>query len=101
MHAPPVPNICRAMRRGVALGVHSRQLHASRPALARILLGDSTDPVCASTFEARGHTVDSIPGLPKEELLKIIGEYDGLVVRSGVKVDKVRGGIGAQSHALP
>jgi D-3-phosphoglycerate dehydrogenase / 2-oxoglutarate reductase len=28
------------------------------------------------------------PGIPKEELLSVIGEYDGLVVRSGTQVDK-------------
>ena len=28
------------------------------------------------------------PGVSKEELLKIIGDYEGLVVRSGTQVDK-------------
>ncbi|CBJ25823.1 Phosphoglycerate dehydrogenase / Phosphoserine aminotransferase [Ectocarpus siliculosus] len=61
---------------------------SSRPALANILIGDSTDPVCESVFRSRGHAVDFKPGLSKEELLSIIGKYDGLVVRSGVQVDE-------------
>ena len=45
--------------------------------LAKVLLSDATDKICADQFRARGHTVDSKPGLSKEELKKIIGEYDG------------------------
>jgi hypothetical protein len=72
------------------LPVRNRGLaSATRPALARILLGDPTDPVCASVFAGRGHQVDLKPGLSKEQLLEVIGDYDGLVVRSGVQVDKV------------
>lgn len=49
----------------------------AQSALARILLSDATDKVCAEQFIARGHDVDSKPGLSKEELIKIIHEYDG------------------------
>lgn len=38
---------------------------ASRPALASILIGDATDPVCESVFRSRGHAVDFKPGLSK------------------------------------
>ncbi|CAN0365883.1 unnamed protein product, partial [Laminaria digitata] len=61
---------------------------SSRPALANILIGDATDPVCESVFRSRGHAVDFKPGMSKEELLAVIGKYDGLVVRSGVTVDE-------------
>lgn len=37
----------------------------SRPALAKILIGDATNPVCESVFRSRGHDVDVRPGLPK------------------------------------
>ena len=33
--------------------------------------------VCIQIFKERGHEVDYKVGLPKEELLKIIPEYDG------------------------
>ncbi|CAM9922163.1 unnamed protein product, partial [Ectocarpus fasciculatus] len=80
---------------GAAAAAHSGRkgtvrslVGSSRPALANILIGDSTDPVCESVFRSRGHAVDFKPGLSKEELLSIIGKYDGLVVRSGVQVDE-------------
>ena len=45
--------------------------------LAKILLSDATNKICADVFTARGHQVDSKPGLSKDELKQIIGEYDG------------------------
>lgn len=55
---------------------------------ARILASDPIEPVCAKVFTARGHELVEKPGIKKDELVKIIGEYDGLVVRSGTKVTK-------------
>jgi D-3-phosphoglycerate dehydrogenase len=56
--------------------------------LAKILASDSIESVCAKEFKARGHELVEKPGIKKDELIKIIGEYDGLVVRSGTKVTK-------------
>lgn len=42
---------------------------ASRPALANILIGDATDPVCESVFRSRGHEVDFKPGLSKVKVV--------------------------------
>lgn len=58
------------------------------PSRARILASDSIEAVCAATFKARGHELVEKPGIKKDELLKIIHEFDGLVVRSGTKVTK-------------
>lgn len=44
--------------------------------------------MCGSVFKARGHELVEKSGIKKDELLKIIHEYDGLVVRSGTKVTK-------------
>jgi len=52
------------------------------------LASDSIEAVCAKTFKARGHELVEKPGIKKDELLKIIGDYEGLVVRSGTKVTK-------------
>ncbi len=52
----------------------------TQAALARILLSDATDKVCGEQFTLRGHDVDAKPGLSKEELKKIIHEYDGACV---------------------
>jgi len=39
-------------------------------------------------FKERGHELVEIPGIKPTDLLQIIHEYDGLVVRSGTKVTK-------------
>jgi D-3-phosphoglycerate dehydrogenase len=38
-------------------------------------------------FRDRGHIVDFLKTLPEVELIKIVGDYDGLVVRSATKVN--------------
>jgi len=43
-------------------------------------------PLAQKTFEARGVKVDFKPGLSTEELINIIGDYDGLAMRSSTKV---------------
>jgi D-3-phosphoglycerate dehydrogenase len=43
-------------------------------------------PKAAEIFRARGIEVDEKPGLSKDELLAIIGDYDGLAIRSSTKV---------------
>jgi D-3-phosphoglycerate dehydrogenase / 2-oxoglutarate reductase len=35
-----------------------------------------------------GLEVDVRPGIPQDELIKIIGEYEGIIIRSGTKVTK-------------
>jgi D-3-phosphoglycerate dehydrogenase len=44
------------------------------------------DPNAAAIFRERGCEVDEITGLSPEELIKIIGKYDGLAIRSSTKV---------------
>jgi D-3-phosphoglycerate dehydrogenase len=56
--------------------------------LAKVLASDSIESVCGEVFKARGHELVEKPGIKKDELLKIIHEYEGLVVRSGTKVTK-------------
>ena len=51
----------------------------------KILAADPVDPVCAQTFADAGHKLVE-KKLTREQLLEQIGQYDGLVVRSGVKV---------------
>lgn len=41
---------------------------------------------CIQIFKDRGHVVDLKKTMPESELIRIIGEYDGLVVRSATKV---------------
>jgi D-3-phosphoglycerate dehydrogenase len=52
----------------------------------RVLISDKLSPAAVEIFRERGVAVDVKPGLDKDELAKIIGEYDGLAIRSNTKV---------------
>jgi D-3-phosphoglycerate dehydrogenase len=52
----------------------------------RVLIGDKMDGKAAAIFRERGIAVDERPGLSPDELAAVIGEYDGLAVRSSTKV---------------
>lgn len=53
---------------------------------ARVLIADKMDPKAAAVFRQRGVSVDEKPGLSPGELCGIIGDYDGLAVRSSTRV---------------
>ena len=52
----------------------------------RVLISDKMDPRAAAIFRERGIEVDEKPGLSPDELKAIIGDYDGLAIRSSTKV---------------
>jgi D-3-phosphoglycerate dehydrogenase / 2-oxoglutarate reductase len=54
----------------------------------RVLISDSMDPKAAQIFAERGCDVDVITGKTPEELGEIIGQYDGLAIRSTTKLTK-------------
>ena len=54
--------------------------------MPKVLISDQMDPKAAEIFRANGVEVDEKPGLSKEELKAIIGDYDGLAIRSSTKV---------------
>jgi D-3-phosphoglycerate dehydrogenase len=56
--------------------------------MPKVLISDELSPAAVDIFKARGVDVDVKTGLKKDELLKIIGAYDGLAVRSATKADK-------------
>jgi len=53
----------------------------------RVLISDKMDPRAAAIFRERGIKVDEKPGLTPEEFKAIIGDYDGLAVRSSTRVN--------------
>ncbi len=53
----------------------------------RVLIADKMDEKAAAIFRDRGIAVDEKPGLSADELAAIIGDYDGLAVRSSTKVN--------------
>ncbi|MES2119525.1 MAG: phosphoglycerate dehydrogenase [Pseudomonadota bacterium] len=71
------------------------------------------DPKAAAIFRDRGVAVDEKPGLTPAELAGIIGDYDGLAIRSATKVTKAildaaprlkvvgRAGIGVDNVDIP
>ncbi len=52
----------------------------------KVLISDNLAPVGAQILKDAGLEVDINTGLAPEELKKIIGQYDGLVIRSATKV---------------
>ena len=52
----------------------------------KILISDQLEQSCIDILVHEGFTVDSRPGLSPGELHQVVGEYDGLVVRSATKV---------------
>jgi D-3-phosphoglycerate dehydrogenase / 2-oxoglutarate reductase len=79
----------------------------------RVLISDKMDPQAAVIFRERGCHVDEITGKTPEELIAIIGDYDGLAIRSSTKVTKAilaaaknlkvigRAGIGVDNVDIP
>jgi D-3-phosphoglycerate dehydrogenase len=79
----------------------------------RVLISDAMDPKAATIFRDRGIEVDEKPGLSPDELKAIIGDYDGLAIRSSTKVTKAlleaanalkvvgRAGIGVDNVDIP
>jgi len=54
----------------------------------KILISDKTSPKCAEILRKAGHQVEEKFGIEQDELLSIIVEYDGLIVRSATKVTR-------------
>jgi len=54
--------------------------------MPKVLISDKLAPEAVDIFKERGVEVDFRPGLSADELLEIIGDYDGLAIRSNTKV---------------
>jgi D-3-phosphoglycerate dehydrogenase len=54
----------------------------------RVLIADALSPAAVEIFRQRGVDADVKVGLTKEQLLEVIGRYDGLAVRSATKATK-------------
>ncbi|MEN6542853.1 phosphoglycerate dehydrogenase [Parvibaculum sp.] len=81
--------------------------------MPKVLISDKLSPAAVQIFKDRGIEVDVKTGLDKDELIKIIGDYDGLAIRSNTKVTPAvieaakklkvvgRAGIGVDNVDLP
>lgn len=54
--------------------------------MKKIIITDSVDSKSVDVLKDAGYEVDYKPGLPKDEIKKIISNYHGLIVRSDTKV---------------
>ncbi len=54
--------------------------------MPKVLISDKMSPLAEKTFKDRGVEVDYKPGMTPEELIAVIGDYDGLAIRSSTKV---------------
>ena len=55
--------------------------------MPKVLISDKMSASAMEVFKNRGVDVDVITGLSKDELIKIIPDYDGLAVRSSTRPD--------------
>ncbi|MDB5677058.1 phosphoglycerate dehydrogenase [Sphingomonas bacterium] len=81
--------------------------------MPKVLISDKMDPKAAQIFRERGVEVDEITGKTPDELAAMIGDYDGLAIRSSTKVTKAildaatnlkvvgRAGIGVDNVDIP
>lgn len=81
--------------------------------MPKVLIADKMSPIAEKIFRARGIDVDVKAGLDKDELNAVIGNYDGVAVRSATKIradaiargDKLkvigRAGIGVDTIDVP
>jgi D-3-phosphoglycerate dehydrogenase / 2-oxoglutarate reductase len=79
----------------------------------KVLISDKLSPAAVDIFKQRGVVADVRAGLDKDQLAAIIGDYDGLAIRSATKVtakllsraDKLRvigrAGIGVDNVDVP
>ena len=56
--------------------------------MPKVLISDKMSPLAAQIFRERGLEVDEITGKSRDELIAMIGDYDGLAIRSATKVTK-------------
>ncbi len=54
--------------------------------MPKVLIADKLSPAAVAIFKERGVDADVKTGLSKEDLLKIIDQYDGIAIRSATKV---------------
>ncbi len=54
--------------------------------MPKVLISDKLSPAALGIFKERGIAAEVKTGLSKDELIAIVGDYDGLAVRSATKV---------------
>ena len=55
--------------------------------MVKVLIADKLSPAAVAIFKERGVEADVITDLKKEDLLKIVDQYDGIAIRSATKIN--------------
>lgn len=54
--------------------------------MPKVLIADKLSPAAVAIFRERGVEADVKTGLSKEDLIKIVGQYEGIAIRSATKL---------------
>ena len=54
--------------------------------MPKVLIADKLSPAAVAIFKERGVEADVNTDLKKDDLIKIVGEYDGIAIRSATKI---------------
>src|SRR3569833_2009494 len=54
--------------------------------MPKVLIADKLSPAAVAIFKERGVDADVKTGLSKDELIKIVDQYDGIAIRSATKI---------------
>src|SRR6516162_4395906 len=54
--------------------------------MPKVLIADKLSPAAVAIFQERGVEADVKTGLSKDELIKIVDQYDGIAIRSATKL---------------
>src|ERR1700754_2331426 len=60
--------------------------HLKDQPMPKVLIADKLSPAAVAIFRERGVDADVKTGLSKEELIKIVDQYDGIAIRSATKL---------------
>lgn len=56
--------------------------------MPKVLVIDKVNPLIRTELTAHGYTCDFFPDACREEIMHIIGKYDGIIVRSRIRIDR-------------
>jgi hypothetical protein len=79
------------------------KLFLEKKILVKVIAIDSVHPILYDQLRSFGCTVDECSHLKGEELLKILPQYEGFIIRSKFKITKeiIAGRVGTGVSALP
>src|SRR5207248_8633305 len=84
---PPVsPPPCCRRRLSISGAPIPLSIDPKERPMPKVLIADKLSPAAVAIFRERGVDADVKTGLTKEELIKIVDQYDGIAIRSATKL---------------